>query len=532
MQRKHWHPYLKYLKPHSIVFALAVLLLFIFGASFAPGYLHYKRLIKNTVKENRSSANLLAIVVTGQLKAVSGVLQAYGSRPLLIDAVKKKDFREAIGHLTDLKANNPEVDSLFLADPEGILWGDFPVHRESHGQDFSYRDWYKGVSKGWKPYVSSAYKRVVGEKELASVVAVPIFDEKGKAIGILGAIQRVSFIGQMVKQVILNPDMEITLVDQMWQVVFSDQFPWKGEIVVYPLLPILKKARDEGKSDIEIQDPEGDGIRYLAFATLKESGWSVIVAQEKKKVLKAESGYFIQLSVISLLLFLFVAVSLVYFRRELVYRYTKDILRSEQELREEERRYRSLLENVYLVAVGLDTNRNITFANPFLLKLTGYTQEEVLGKSWFDLFLPKRDKKGVNEVFQETLSKGLPSHYENPILTKSGEERLIAWNDTVLKDIHGQLLGTMSIGEDITERKRAEEEREKLIHELQDAINKVKTLSGMLPICSSCKKVRDDKGYWTQIEAYVRDHSDAEFTHGICPECFKKLYPDVNFENL
>jgi hypothetical protein len=80
--------------------------------------------------------------------------------------------------------------------------------------------------------------------------------------------------------------------------------------------------------------------------------------------------------------------------------------------------------------------------------------------------------------------------------------------------------------EDITERKRAEKERERLIRELQDTLAKVKQLSGMLPICSSCKKIRNDKGYWSQVEVYIRDNSEAEFTHGICPECMKKLYPD------
>ncbi|MEE8329367.1 MAG: response regulator [Thermodesulfovibrionia bacterium] len=75
------------------------------------------------------------------------------------------------------------------------------------------------------------------------------------------------------------------------------------------------------------------------------------------------------------------------------------------------------------------------------------------------------------------------------------------------------------------EHKRAEIEREKIILELQDALAKVKTLSGLLPICASCKKIRDDKGYWNQIEAYIAEHSDAEFSHGICPGCAKKIYP-------
>ena len=74
--------------------------------------------------------------------------------------------------------------------------------------------------------------------------------------------------------------------------------------------------------------------------------------------------------------------------------------------------------------------------------------------------------------------------------------------------------------------KQADEEKSKIIKELQKALDKVKTLSGMLPICASCKKIRDDKGYWNKIEAYIEKHSEAEFSHGICPECAKELYPE------
>jgi hypothetical protein len=71
-------------------------------------------------------------------------------------------------------------------------------------------------------------------------------------------------------------------------------------------------------------------------------------------------------------------------------------------------------------------------------------------------------------------------------------------------------------------------ERKNLINELKDALAQVKTLSGLLPICSHCKKIRDDKGYWNQIESYIHKHSDAEFSHGICPECAKKYYPYID----
>lgn len=78
------------------------------------------------------------------------------------------------------------------------------------------------------------------------------------------------------------------------------------------------------------------------------------------------------------------------------------------------------------------------------------------------------------------------------------------------------------------ERLRIVREKEKLIAELQEAMAQIKTLSGMLPICASCKKIRNDKGYWERIESYIVKHSEAEFTHGICPDCMKKLYPEYS----
>ncbi|MBI5248725.1 MAG: response regulator [Desulfomonile tiedjei] len=80
--------------------------------------------------------------------------------------------------------------------------------------------------------------------------------------------------------------------------------------------------------------------------------------------------------------------------------------------------------------------------------------------------------------------------------------------------------------QEVSERKKSEREKERLITELQQALVEVKKLSGLLPICASCKRIRDDKGYWRQIEAYIRDHSEADFSHGICPKCVKEFYPE------
>ena len=96
-----------------------------------------------------------------------------------------------------------------------------------------------------------------------------------------------------------------------------------------------------------------------------------------------------------------------------------------------------------------------------------------------------------------------------------------------LRDATGGIVAGIIVARNIDRRKKLEREREDLIRDLQEALANIKTLSGLLPICASCKKIRDDTGYWNQIETYIKKHSDATFTHGICPECMKKLYPDV-----
>ncbi|MHB8882274.1 MAG: PAS domain-containing protein [Thermodesulfovibrionales bacterium] len=100
-----------------------------------------------------------------------------------------------------------------------------------------------------------------------------------------------------------------------------------------------------------------------------------------------------------------------------------------------------------------------------------------------------------------------------------------------LRDSIGITFAGIEAIRDISVRKKAEKEREALIGELQQALERINTLKGLLPICAWCKKVRDDKGYWNRVEDYIEEHSNAAFTHGICPECLKKTDPEV-YETL
>jgi PAS domain S-box-containing protein len=109
----------------------------------------------------------------------------------------------------------------------------------------------------------------------------------------------------------------------------------------------------------------------------------------------------------------------------------------------------------------------------------------------------------------------------------NGESKKFLVTVTPYVDSQNKTAGIIESFEDITERQKLEEENEHLISDLQESLKKVKLLSGLLPICASCKSIKDDKGHWSKVETYIANHSDATCSHGICPECAERLYPEI-----
>jgi len=200
--------------------------------------------------------------------------------------------------------------------------------------------------------------------------------------------------------------------------------------------------------------------------------------------------------------------------------------RVEKELRESEEKFRNIAEislaGVYIIQDGIFIYVNKRFA-----EILGYSVEECLNNMHFRQTVHPEDLDVVREQISKRISGKVNSvNYTFRGIKKNGEIIHVEIFGSTLQ-LTGKLAVSGSIL-DITERKQMEEQREKLIEALQKALSEVKTLRGFLPICSYCKKIRDDKGYWSQIESYIHKHSDAEFSHGICPECAQKYYPDMD----
>ncbi|MDW8366806.1 MAG: GAF domain-containing protein, partial [Abditibacteriales bacterium] len=133
-------------------------------------------------------------------------------------------------------------------------------------------------------------------------------------------------------------------------------------------------------------------------------------------------------------------------------------LASERAQRETDRRLREMLQTAQLIALQLDADGNVTFCNDYLLNLIGYQREELLGRNWFETCLPAHVRTSIQQAFIEGVRAGvIAPHSENAILTRAGEQRLIAWTNTAQRDLQGNVIGVSSLGEDITERKRAEQ---------------------------------------------------------------------------
>lgn len=169
-----------------------------------------------------------------------------------------------------------------------------------------------------------------------------------------------------------------------------------------------------------------------------------------------------------------------------------------------------------------DRKGDIEYVNPRFCDMSGYGRDEVIGKNPRFLKSGEMPPEGYKRLW-ETIASGGEWRGEFHNRRKNGELYWEFASVSPIKDAEGTITHFLAVKEDVTDRKRIDEERLKLLAELQQALAKVKTLSGLLPICAWCKKVRDDEGYWKQIENYVEAHSNAEFTHGICPDCAQKM---------
>jgi len=205
---------------------------------------------------------------------------------------------------------------------------------------------------------------------------------------------------------------------------------------------------------------------------------------------------------------------------------TRELITSHEELKMSEEKFRALADTSPLaVYMSEGIEQRAVYINPTFVDLFGYTMEEVpTADHWFPLAYPDPlYRKQITEMWQKIVKHAIESKsdtetVESVVRCKDGSDKHISWG---FINIGKQ---NWAFGLNLTERKLAEKDREETIEKLKKSLEEIKSLRGILPICAKCKNIRNDEGYYEQIESYIQKHSEAVFSHGLCPDCSDELY--------
>jgi PAS domain S-box-containing protein len=185
----------------------------------------------------------------------------------------------------------------------------------------------------------------------------------------------------------------------------------------------------------------------------------------------------------------------------------------------------AIVEHSHDAIIGKNLNGIIVSWNRAAEAMYGYTAEEVVGRP-VSVIMPPGCEEELAGMMEKIRVGERIENYETFRMRKDGSFVDVSVTVSPVRGTLGQVTGASIIVRDITASRRRENDLADLNARLQESLDHIKTLSGLLPICANCKKIRNDQGYWEQVETYIKQHSDAEFTHGLCPDCLKELYPE------
>jgi PAS domain S-box-containing protein len=201
--------------------------------------------------------------------------------------------------------------------------------------------------------------------------------------------------------------------------------------------------------------------------------------------------------------------------------------------------WENIVQNCAVAIFVINLEHHVIHWNRACEELTGVRASDILGTSnhwsaFYDQQRPTLSDLIINNelgkidklyaVHEPSLLVPHGLHAEDWYPNVGGKKRYLIFDASPIFLEDGKLLGVVETLQDITILKEMEEEKARLNGELREALNQIKTLTGLIPICAGCKKIRDDKGYWNQLESYLEEHSEAVFSHGMCPECFHKYF--------
>jgi signal transduction histidine kinase/PAS domain-containing protein len=450
-----------------------IVALFLAGAATAAvlSVRHYQIHLRQTLSENRTSAELIALVIDEHQKAVVTLLQSYASRPLLVRAVQNRDPGQLRRHLIQLQQENREISTLVVTDREGTLWFNQPLQRETHGRNFAHRGWYRGVSRHWQPHISEVFRQVVGEQALAVVVAVPIFDAEGRPIHILAATQSLTLLAGLMERFPRRSAERVALIDQTGQMLFSSAHPYRDALTPYPFLEGIAPALQAGGKQPFLTVRENGGQRHITLAPIAHTGWTVAISVSGREILQGEIPFLLQIAGICLLLFLAVAAVLFAIRKDVRLRRIAAQLAAEQRvceaaeaLAQREAFIRTVLDHlpVGIAVNAVDPSVAFEYMNDLFPQIYRTTREALRDPDafWEAVYEDPALREALKKRVLEDCAGSDPARMvwqEVPLTRRGGKTTFVTARNIPLPDKKRMV----SLVWDVTEQKRAADEMQR-----------------------------------------------------------------------
>ena len=442
-------------------------------------YTQTKALLTEEVMErHRSIADLSSRVLSERFTHLQSVGVSLATRMQVRELVASGDWEGAAQMLSQVPENFPMIERMFLTDPSGTLLADYPARPNVRGMDFSYRDWYQGVSADWEPYVSNIYQRTAEPKLNVIAVAVPIRGATDEVIGIFVMQILLDTALEWSESVEFGESSVLYFVDSDGNVAGHPDFDPQGEIVnIADQTPVI--AVLSGDADVLVL-PE----TITAYQPIASFGWGAIMEQSIDEAFAARNADLERLLTTYLIFFVIVTgVSILFILA----------------VREAARMARE--QEIFLEAIGdgvfaIDTQWRVTLWNDAASQITGYTREEALGRSVRDVFqlIRTSDRKAdfgfLDRAFTTKKAQAMTNHLL--IVRKDGRDVPVRDSASPILDRSGRVQGVIVVFRDATVEKDLESLRldfANASHQLRTPITKALwLLEGALEVAS--KKVK------------------------------------------
>jgi PAS domain S-box-containing protein len=421
------------------------------------------------------------------------------------------------------RVNRKEMQDLNVADMSQVVGKtDEDLYGEEFGRSTMLSE--QRLMESGKPVIGLVETRKLKDGQLnwTSTTKVPLRNTVGEIVGLVGITREINELMKAQEDRERERVLLRTLIDNLPDYIYIKDT--QGRFVVGNVAVVHRwgfASEDEliGKSDFDIFQHDLAAQYYASEQEIIRSGMGIYDHEAPAvNTPKIKKGGWVSTTKVPLRDIKGKIIGIVGIGRDITER-----KRMEETLRETADKFRFVFENAYDgLSIFEETpdrkQRKLIDCNKRYAEMAGRSREELLQiGSTINIAQPLSEDHQSN--MKDVVFRGSFSW-----IRPDGKDNVIEYTAVPIK-VQGKTI-TIGIDRDITERKRIEEEREHLIKDLQEALADVKTLRGLVPICANCKQIRDDKGFWMQVESYIQKHSQARFSHGICPDCMRKLYPE------